>query len=262
MDFEKYKIKLNIASAKLFERMTDKSFYEMEDLDILILAYCCLVANNEFFIPYESFLEIMKNRKIAVWIENEMEKIGNYLKDILKLNEETDGSEQKNNEKTEKPKLSDLSSDLIISYGMDPHYVNYEMPIYELDIYYKAAERKYHADIEERRLFSYLDNMSNFKKKMKLEEYLPLPWETERKKKKAEHDIRFNREAIINTFKKMNENGERGNDDIAGSKEFQQDGGGTETIGEGGTDYGSEACPEKGNDGDSKSGKGEPCSEP
>ena len=259
MDFSEYKIKLNIASAKLFERITSKSFYDMVDEDIFILAYCCLVVNNDFFISYDTFIGMLKNRKIAMWVEKEMERMGEFLKDLVKMEDnQAEGEDGKN---AENPKISDLSADLVVSYGMNPHYVDYEMPIYELDIYFKAAERRYHAELEEKRLFSYLDNMANFKKKMKLAEYLPFPWETESKKKKAENDIRFNREAILNTFKKMNEDGKRGNDNNLGREVVQESGGGSEQTAECGEDVGGKECLAQGNDSDSQSGKVEPCGE-
>lgn len=257
MDFSEYKLKLNIASAKLFERIASKSFYDMVDEDILMLAYCCLVANNDFFISYETFLGMLGNRKIALWVEKEMERMGDFLKDIIKI--ETEQEAGGDGTKVENPRISDLAADLVVSYGMNPHYVDYEMPIYELDIYYKAAERRFHAELEEKRMFSYLSNMANFKKKMKLEEYLPLPWEIETKKKKAEEELRFNREAILNTFKKMNGYGERGNDDNSGPEDLQGDAEGAGRTDEYGQMHGGETGSSQGNAGDSQSGKVEPC---
>ena len=252
-----------MAAVKMFEFMKHKSFYDIKDGDIddaKDLMYCCLVANNEEFkISREAFENLFLNQKFVVWISREMELVMQQITQFTEYYVADDEDINKPKEDEEKPKISELADDLVVSFGMDPHYVNFEMRLYEMMGYLKAAERCYKNELEEKRLFSYLGNMANFKKRMKLEDYLPFSWEKEDKIAKAKKDLKINKAAILATFKKMNENGKGLNDNNLGQGELPDGDAVTATAGECGQDFSNQEQSPTGNAGDSQSGKGEPC---
>ena len=208
-DFDDYKIKLNVATARLFEQLTGKSFFKMDDGDSLQLAYCSLVANNDLTITFETFLKMIESQKIADWLIKEMDKISKFQEQLQyvkknKIEQLNEGAEEElvSTDMT----VSDFASALIINYGMDPHYVNYDMALYEMEDYFYAAEMKRRADLEEKRIFTYLSMLPHLdpKKKTKPEDILPFPWETKSRKANAENDLKNRADMIMATFAAMN----------------------------------------------------------
>lgn len=207
LNLKQYKIKLNVASAKMFEQLTGKSFFELSSEDSLYLAYSLLISNNrELNFTYEVFLLLLQDKKIQDWIINEINSITkfneqfNYVKKQKKIAEEGD-------EEPEAPgSVTDFANALIITFGMDPHYVNYEMELFELEDYFLAAEHKRRAELEDKRLFTYLTMLPHLdpKKKVKPEEILPFPWEKEAKEANAAKDLESMQASILATFETMN----------------------------------------------------------
>ena len=211
-DFDKYKIKLNVASARMFEHLADKSFFEMNETedDTLLLAYCCLAANNDFRYTYDVFKSMLENKKISNWLSGELTRGLKYIGQFSKvISAGTEGEEE-----VEKPAtVSAYASALIITFGMDPHYVNYEMPFHEMEDYFKAGELKRRNELEEKRMFTFLTMVPHLdmKKKPSPQTILPFPWEKEYKQQNAEEDLKKKKEMILATFKAMNEKKEEDN---------------------------------------------------
>lgn len=208
-DFDNYKIRLNVATARLFEQLTGKSFFKMGDSDSLQLAYCSLAANNDLTITFDVFLYMIENKKVADWLVKEMEKITKFQEQLKyvrnsKIEKLNEGAEEEI--VSTDMMVSDFASALIINYGMDPHYVNYEMALYEMEDYFYAAEMKRRSDLEEKRLFTYLEMLPHLdpKKKRTPEDILPFPWETREKKANAAKDLKDKQEMIMATFAAMN----------------------------------------------------------
>ena len=208
-DFGDYKIKLNVAAARLFEQLTGKSFFNVEESDSLQLAYCALVANNDLTITFDTFLLMIENQKIANWLIKEMDKVTKFQEQLKfvrnsKIEKLNEGAEEEII--STEMMVSDFASALIINYGMDPHYVNYEMALYEMEDYFYAAEMKRRSDLEEKRIFTYLTMLPHLdpKKKTKPEDILPFPWETKEKKANAAKDLKDKQAMIMATFAAMN----------------------------------------------------------
>lgn len=202
MDFGDYKIKLNVATGRLFEQLTGKSFLSFTDEDTMQIIYCALCANNDFNYSYETFLSMLGNRKIANWLLKEFERLSKFQmqlkythRDDILSNGDDKADVQVDN------MISDFAAILIVNHGMDPHYVNYEMELWEMWDYFNAAEKKKRADLEESRLWTYLTMLPhlNPKKKIKPEQILPFPWENETEKNKKFMEV--NMDAIMKTFK-------------------------------------------------------------
>lgn len=208
-DFDNYKIKINVASARLFEQLTGKSFFKTDENDILQLAYCSLVANNDLTISYDVFLLMLETPKIGRWLMSEMEKVTKFQEQLKyvrnnKIEKLNEGAEEEI--VSTDMMVSDFASALIINYGMDPHYVNYEMALYEMEDYFYAAEMKRRSDLEEKRLFTYLTMLPHLdpKKRRTPEDILPFPWEVKAKKANAAQDLKSRQEMIMATFAAMN----------------------------------------------------------
>ena len=206
-DFDKYSLKLNVASARLFEQLTGKSFFQIGEEDTMALIYCCLCTNNDFCYTYDVFLGCCENEKIAGWLVREFAKQTAFNEQLKYVhNEEAQQAEEETEEKDKPFTISEYASALIVNYGVDPHYVNYEMPLYEIKDYFWAGEMKRRSELEQQRLFTYLTILPHMdpKKHHKVEDILPFPWEKEAKLENAKDDLKKKAEMIKRTFEKMN----------------------------------------------------------
>lgn len=192
-----YRMKMTVKSICMFERLSEKSFFAFTDEDIPLLAYAIFYTSNDLDIKYETFLGIMENEQIARWA---MEK----LRDALEVNkqfkkEEVAGSGTTSNEEMT---MTDLATSLIIDYHMDAHYVMNEMCLWELEPMYKACDVSVKRHYEEERLWTYINVLPQIdgKKINAPDKLLPFPWEKEKKKKKAEENLKNNMYAIKHTI--------------------------------------------------------------
>ena len=213
INLRQYKIKLNVASAKMFEQLTGKSFFDMCEEDSLYLAYSLLIANNrELNFTYNTFLLLLKEKKIQDWIVDEINSITKFNEQFKFVKKHEKIAEEGDEEPESPGTVTDFANALIITFGMDPHYVNYEMELFELEDYFFAAESKRRAELEDKRLFTYLTMLPHLdpKKKITPEEILPFPWEKEAKAANAAKDLEDMQAAILATFQQMNGGQENG----------------------------------------------------
>ena len=207
IDFSQYKIKLTVAAARMFEQLTDKSFFEITDEDGGYVAYSILMANNrELNFTYKAFLSLLNDKKFSNWITGEIERV-NKFNEQFKFARKKKYEVEEGDEEPESPgTVSEFASALIVNFGLDPHYVNYEMEFYELEDYFYAAEMKRRADLEEKRLFTYLTMLPHLDPKAKItpEKVFPFPWEKEAKTENAQKDLEQKQEMILATFAAMN----------------------------------------------------------
>lgn len=196
MDFNKYKIVLNAKSLCLFEHMTGKSFFKLEQEDLLKLMYCIVVVNNpELCMTYPVFEILCQDKKVMKWLVRRYEEIMEFEAQF-KLKEETpqaDNAENKEDDEEEvEYSIAAMAGTLIVEYGLDPDYVMYRMGIWELNNLFKAAETKKRNELTEQRLWTFLQISPHIDlKKIKTpEKLLPFPWEKGMAKKRAENDLK------------------------------------------------------------------------
>ena len=209
LDLTKYKIKLNVASARLFEQISGKSFFNIGEEDAFKLAYSVLVANNpELNFTFNTFMLLLQDKKVANWITREIEKENNFQAQLkfVKKNKLVEKAEEGSEDVEALKTISEYASVLIINFGMDAHYVNYEMPLYEMEDYFFVAEMKRRNDLSNQRLFTFLTMLPQLdsKKKISPEDILPFPWEQNAKKANAEEDLKKKQAMIMATFAAMN----------------------------------------------------------
>lgn len=181
MDFSNYKLRLNIKSCCLYEQITGKNFLKLgNEEEVLELVYCCLVANNpSLLMTYKVFQNLMTDKKVARWITKEYEKISEFNAQIRTKQVSEPATEEKKEEPVEELNITDIASTLIIRYGMDAHYVMYEMELWEIEPYLNAAEIKRKNELVTQRFWTYLTIAPNIntKKVRSPEELVPFDWE-------------------------------------------------------------------------------------
>lgn len=196
MDFSKYNMKFTIKSICMFEKLSGKSFFKLTDEDLPMLIYTTFYCSNDLDIKYETFLGIMQNEQIANWALSKYTDMLDVVKQFSKDVDATAASGE-----TEAT-MTDMANSLIINYGVDPHYVMYEMNTWEIEEMYRVVETKIQSHYEEQRLWTFLQVLPQIdgKKVNKPEKLLPFPWEAEAKKKKVEEDLKNNEYAIKHTI--------------------------------------------------------------
>lgn len=199
--FDDVKIRLTIRGICLFEQMTNKSFFELSDEDLVPFMYCTIVSSNEFNYTYDTFLEMCKNQKVATFLTKEYEKLFNIISQF-NTNERSQEDEQpQDSGDTQNPKMTDFCAMLIVNVGLDPEYVYDKMQLWEINLYMERYEEKEKTRLEEQRLWTYLTIMPHLdnKKKPKPEDLIKFPWEEKIKKAKAEEDLKSKR-GLIDTI--------------------------------------------------------------
>lgn len=181
------KFKLNIKSIVLYETLFDKSFFSMENDDILNLLYCVFINSNpEDKIEYDSFLILLGNKKFS----EQMMK--SYKQEMIVQNMVSENN-SKDNEEDDKdvnkipPRLTDIVMSLIVDYHIDYHYMMYELELYELQALCNACYNKYKSDKEWDRIRTFIDIAPHIdSKKLSPEKLMPFPWDEDNRKKKEE----------------------------------------------------------------------------
>lgn len=200
-DYQEFKININMKTIMLFEEMSGKSFYDMDNTDIYLLIYCAVVVNNNITITYSHFKNIMNNEKIARELfakcQSELDFIEQFNKKKVDVNNEV--------KSVDKPdKLTNIINLLILNYGIDVNYVMNEMKIWELSPMVKALEEKAKSDMVEKRFWTYLQICPHIdsKKVKSPEDLLPFPWEKDERKQRNLKELENNRFAIQNMIGK------------------------------------------------------------
>lgn len=201
-DFDKYQIKLNAKAIMLYEKLTGKSFIDVQENeeDALKLMYAVLVANNpKLRMTYNAFLIFIQDEKIVKWMTDEYQRI---LKYNGQFNENLDNLDSEKKEEAKKIKLTDIVTSLIANYGIDPYYVMNDMELWEMPLYSVTITEKKQDELEEERLWTYLNILPHIdgKKLKSPEQLLPFPWEKDNRKKRAEQGLKENEYAIKHTI--------------------------------------------------------------
>lgn len=200
MDFEKYKIRMNIRSCCLFEQLTGKNFFQMSDgEDMLQLMYSVLVANNDLMFSYDAFLVLIQDPKVFKWLEGEYKRITDFSSQLKVFDNKNDDSDVKKDESN--LTMTEIASSLIVQYHLDPHYVMNEMQLWEIMPYFKVADAMTKAEMVEKRFWTYMQIAPhiNTKKCSSPESLVSFEWE----KKKRKEEFNKNAENAAAFFAKQ-----------------------------------------------------------
>lgn len=168
------KAKLNLQAIRVAERLLKKPFGEFDLTDeetILTLMYAMVSENNDEVMTFDQFKSILNMGKIGIKVQK---AVSDEMAYIDQFKEEVSDKEEK------APYMGDLAA-LLITFGLDAHFVLYEMKLFEIGDYIKAIDEHKKEQMERDRMntfYSILPHVDH-KKIKKPQDIYPFPWEME-----------------------------------------------------------------------------------
>lgn len=169
------KAKLNIQAIRVAERLLKKPFGKFDltnDREALTLMYGMVSANNEEMLTLKQFEKILEQKKTRQLILNLVQGEMSYLE---QFNEESKSD-------SDDTYMGDLAAVLITS-GIDAHFVLYEMELFEVIDYIKALDVKKKEQMENDRFWTFWSILPhvNSKKLKSPQDLIKFPWEEDKK---------------------------------------------------------------------------------
>ena len=174
------KAKLNLQAIRVAERLLKKPFGEFDLTDeeiILTLMYAMVSENNDEVMTFDQFKSILNMGKIGIKVQR---AVSDEMAYIDQFKEEVSDKEEK------APYMGDLAA-LLITFGLDAHFVLYEMKLFEIGDYIKAIDEHKKEQMERDRMntfYAILPHVDH-KKIKKPQDIYPFPWELEQLEKDA-----------------------------------------------------------------------------
>lgn len=166
------KAKLNLQAIRVAEKLLKKPFGKFDltdDETVVILMYAMVSENNDEVMTLKDFKAILEMKKIGSIIQKAVQKELSY---IDQFKGEEGGSDD--------TYISDLAS-ILITFGLDAHFVLYEMKLFEISDYLKAIDDFKKEKMESERLWTFYTILPHIdQKKVKSpQDMFPFPWEVE-----------------------------------------------------------------------------------
>ena len=174
------KAKLNLQAIRVAERLLKKPFGEFDLTDeeiILTLMYAMVSENNDEVMTFDQFKSILNMGKIGIKVQR---AVSDEMAYIDQFKEEVSDKEEK------APYMGDIAA-LLITFGLDAHFVLYEMKLFEIGDYIKAIDEHKKEQMERDRMntfYAILPHVDH-KKIKKPQDIYPFPWEIEQLEKDA-----------------------------------------------------------------------------
>ena len=190
------KAKLNLQAIRVAERLLKKPFGEFDLSDeetVLTLMYAMVSENNDEVMTFDQFKSILDMGKIGMKVQR---AVSDEMAYIDQFKEEVSDKEEK------APYMGDLAA-LLITFGLDAHFVLYEMKLFEMGDYLKAIDEHKKEQIERDRLWTFYTILPHVdqKKLKKPQDLMPFPWEKEEIEKEALEQLKKDEE-MFNKFMK------------------------------------------------------------
>lgn len=201
---DKRELAFNFKAIMMFEKLSGVSYFDLSEDNYVFLIYAMYIVNHPYsYMPLMDFINIFgQNRKVTKQMLTEFTEYMEYMKQYSNnaVTEQNEGD----GEGKEKQTITNIVSFLIVSCGLDPHYVLYEMELWEIEPYMKCAEKDKKEELERERLWSYLNISPHIdtKKCKSPDKLISFPWEVEEKKIKQNKELENNRFAIMNMIGK------------------------------------------------------------
>lgn len=166
------KAKLNLQAIRVAEKLLKKPFGKFDLTDeetVVILMYAMVSENNDEVMTLKDFKAILEMKKIGSIIQKAVQKELSY---IDQFKGEEGGSDD--------TYISDLAG-ILITFGLDAHFVLYEMKLFEISDYLKAIDDFKKEKMESERLWTFYTILPHIdQKKVKSpQDMFPFPWEVE-----------------------------------------------------------------------------------
>lgn len=203
---DKRELAFNFKAIMMFEKLSGVSYFDLTDENYVFLIYAMYMVKHPYtYMQFWDFIKIFGNNKKVT--KQMITEFGEYMEYLKQYSDTTPKTEEKDEGETEekvKQTITDIVAYLITSCGIDPHYVMYEMELWEIEPYMKCAERKKKEELESERLWTYLNISPHIdtKKCKSPEKLIPFPWEKEEQKIKQNQELENNRFAITNMIGK------------------------------------------------------------
>ena len=190
------KAKLNLQAIRVAERLLKKPFGEFDLTDeetVLTLMYAMVSENNDEVMTFDQFKSILDMGKIGMKVQR---AVSDEMAYIDQFKEEVSDKEEK------APYMGDLAA-LLITFGLDAHFVLYEMKLFEMGDYLKAIDEHKKEQIERDRLWTFYTILPHVdhKKLRKPQDLMPFPWEKDQIEKDALEQLKKDEE-MFNKFMK------------------------------------------------------------
>lgn len=203
---DKRELAFNFKAIMMFEKLSGVSYFELTDENYVFLIYAMYMVKHPYtYMQFWDFIKIFgNNKKVTKQMITEFGEYMEYLKQYSDTTPKTEEKDEGETEEKTKQTITDIVAYLITSCGIDPHYVMYEMELWEIEPYMKCAERKKKEELESERLWTYLNISPHIdtKKCKSPEKLIPFPWEKEEQKIKQNQELENNRFAITNMIGK------------------------------------------------------------
>lgn len=196
----------NFKALMMFEKLSGESYFNINEVNYVFLLYAMYMVKHPYLnMTLMDFANIFgSNKKVTKQLLKEFEEYMVYIRQFTSSNKtEVVSGEDKDVEKANTT-ITDIVMYLITACGIDPHYVMYEMELWEIEPYMKFAEMNKKESLEMDRLWTYLNISPHIdtKKCKSPDKLLPFPWEVKEKKEKQIKELENNRFAIKNMIGK------------------------------------------------------------
>lgn len=166
------KAKLNLQAIRVAEKLLKKPFGKFDLTDeetVVILMYAMVSENNDEVMTLKDFKAILEMKKIGSIIQKAVQKELSYIDQFKGEEGESDDTY-----------ISYLAS-ILITFGLDAHFVLYEMKLFEISDYLKAIDDFKKEKMESERLWTFYTILPHIdQKKVKSpQDMFPFPWEVE-----------------------------------------------------------------------------------
>lgn len=177
---ENVKIKINIKTFLNYEKLTKKSFTNVDysnEEDLTLLLYSCFIANNNYKFTLESFISFLGNNKsFADTITNSFKEEVEFSKQFL-----TESTEESTSS-TEDYYIKDVIPILVMNCNLDINYVLYELELTDIHTFMEAYNNQVQQKMELDRLWCYFGMLPHVdgKKLKSPKDLFKFSWEDEK----------------------------------------------------------------------------------
>ena len=191
----------NFKAIVMFEKLSGLSYFDINEENYVFLLYTMYMVEHPYLnMTLLDFTKIFgTNKKVTKQILREFEEYMTYIKQFSS-NASADNQDNTKNEEGTKQTFTDIVMYLITNCGIDPHYVMYEMELWEIEPYMRYAEKNKKEELEMDRFWTFLNVSPHIdtKKCKTPDKFYPFPWEEKEKKVKQNKELENNRFAIMN----------------------------------------------------------------
>lgn len=184
------KSRLDIEAVIRWEQMTGRSFLHVDfsnEDDMRRLLYCATVASTTEPFTFDVFEQTLQNKKVVAAATRSLTAYSAFTAQFSRKQETSESDADAARDVT----IGSIAAKLIVSAGMDAHFVMHEMLVEDLPMYIEALNDKLRHEEESRRLWTFYAILPHVDgKKLKDPQKLHIfPWEAEEAARKAREEL-------------------------------------------------------------------------